>query len=67
MTATAEELYAQRERRFNDAVALKGTDRVPVMPLYVHNFPTLIKGVSNRAAIPCSCRASLAVATSNPR
>ena len=50
MTAAPEELYAQREQRFNDAVALKGTDRVPVMPLYVHNFPTLIKGVSDKDA-----------------
>ena len=50
MTATPEELYAQREQRFNDVVALKKPDRVPVMPLYVHNFPTLIKGISNKDA-----------------
>ena len=50
MTPTPEELYAQREQRFNDVVALKKPDRVPVMPLYVHNFPTLIKGISNRDA-----------------
>ena len=50
MTPTPEELYAQREQRFNDAVALKKPDRVPVMPLYVHNFPTLIKGISNKDA-----------------
>ena len=50
MTATPEELYAQREQRFNDVVALKKPDRVPIMPLYVHNFPTLIKGISNKDA-----------------
>ena len=50
MTPTPEELYAQREQRFNDVVALKKPDRVPVMPLYVHNFPTLIKGISNKDA-----------------
>jgi hypothetical protein len=50
MTAAPEELYAQREQRFNDVVALKKPDRVPIMPLYVHNFPTLIKGISNRDA-----------------
>ena len=50
MTPTPEDLYAQREQRFNDAVALKKPDRVPIMPLYVHNFPTLIKGISNKDA-----------------
>ena len=50
MTPTPEELYAQREQRFDDVVALKKPDRVPVMPLYVHNFPTLIKGISNKDA-----------------
>ena len=50
MTPTPEELYAQREQRFNEVVALKKPDRVPVMPLYVHNFPTLIKGISNKDA-----------------
>ena len=50
MTQSPEELYAQREQRFNDAVALKKPDRVPIMPLYVHNFPTLIKGISNKDA-----------------
>ena len=50
MNASPEELYAQREQRFNDVVALRKTDRVPVMPLYVHNFPTLIKGISNKDA-----------------
>ena len=50
MTPSPEELYAQREQRFNDVVALKKPDRVPVMPLYVHNFATRIKGISNKDA-----------------
>jgi hypothetical protein len=50
MSATPEELFKQREQRFNDIVALKKPDRVPVMPLYVHNFATSIQGVSNRQA-----------------
>jgi hypothetical protein len=43
-------LYAAREQRFNDIVALKKPDRVPVIPLMVHYFPTRIKGISNRDA-----------------
>jgi Uroporphyrinogen decarboxylase (URO-D) len=50
MPATPEQLYAQREKRFNDVVALKKPDRVPIMPLYVHNFATRIKGISNKDA-----------------
>ena len=44
------ELYAQREQRFNDVVALKKPDRVPLVPLVLHYFPTRIKGISNREA-----------------
>ena len=33
MTPTPQELYAQREQRFNDIVALKKPDRVPLVPL----------------------------------
>jgi hypothetical protein len=43
-------LYAQREARFNDVVALKAPDRVPLVPLVQHYFPTRIKGISNRDA-----------------
>ncbi len=43
-------LYAEREKRFQDIVALKKPDRVPVIPLVTHYFPTKIKGVSNRDA-----------------
>ncbi len=48
MAASAEELYKQREQRFNDIVALRKPDRVPVLPLVAHYFPTKIKGISNR-------------------
>jgi hypothetical protein len=47
---TNAELYAQREQRFNDVVALKKPDRVPLVPLVQHYFPTRIKGISNRDA-----------------
>jgi len=43
-------LYAEREKRFDDIVALKKPDRVPVIPLVTHYFPTKRKGVSNRDA-----------------
>lgn len=40
MSPTPEELYAQREQRFNDIVALRKPDKVPVMPLMMHYSPT---------------------------
>jgi hypothetical protein len=46
----AAELYAERERRFNDVVALRKPDRVPVIPMVNHYFPTKLKGVSNMVA-----------------
>jgi Uroporphyrinogen decarboxylase (URO-D) len=49
-TLTGEQLYQQREQRFNDIVALRKPDRVPVIPLVAHYFPTKVKGVSNRDA-----------------
>jgi hypothetical protein len=42
--------YAEREQRFNDIVALKKPDRVPVIPVMVNYFPTRIRGISNRDA-----------------
>jgi hypothetical protein len=33
MSATPEELYARREQRFNDVVALRKQDRTPLIPL----------------------------------
>ncbi len=50
MEDQARRLYAEREKRFNDIVALKKPDRVPVVPQVVHYFPTRVKGVSNRDA-----------------
>lgn len=53
MTAASkapERLFAEREKRFNDIVALRKPDRIPVMPQVVHYFPTRIKGVSNKDA-----------------
>jgi hypothetical protein len=42
-------LYAQREQRFNDIVALRKPDKVPFLPLMMHYFPNKIAGVSNAA------------------
>jgi hypothetical protein len=49
MTPTPEELYAQREQRFSDIVALRRPDKIPFMPLMMHYFPNRIAGVSNAA------------------
>jgi hypothetical protein len=43
-------LYAEREKRFKDIVALKKVDRVKVMPVVTAYFPTKVKGISNRDA-----------------
>ncbi len=48
---TAEELYQERENRFNDAVSLNKPDRVPVIPVVAHYFPTKVKGISNKDAM----------------
>jgi hypothetical protein len=45
-----EALLAERLRRFEDAVALRKPDRVPLMPLALQYFATRIAGVSNRDA-----------------
>ena len=45
-----ERLSAEREQRFNDIVALKRPDRVPVIPLVNHYFGTKVKGISNADA-----------------
>ena len=50
METSAAELYAEREKRFNDIVALKKPDRVPVIPIVNHYFPTKLKGISNKDA-----------------
>jgi len=51
MNPTAEELYRQREDRFNNIVALRKPDRVAVAPLITTYFTNRIRGVSNRDAI----------------
>ena len=54
---TNSQLFAEREKRFNDVVALKKPDRVPVIPLITHYFPTRIKGISHRdAGYDCALR-----------
>ena len=50
MKESAQQLYIEREKRFNDAVALRKPDRVPVIPIVTHYFPTKTKGISNRDA-----------------
>ena len=50
MTATGEELYQQREQRFNDIVALKKPDHVPVIAHTIHYFADKVKGFSQREA-----------------
>ena len=50
MAAAGEELYTQREQRFNDIVALKKPDRVPVIG---HTYPLLrrpVEGLLQREA-----------------
>jgi hypothetical protein len=46
----ASRLYAEREQRFNDIVALKKPDRVPVISIAHHYFATKVKGISNKDA-----------------
>ena len=50
MSPTGEELFKQREQRFNDVVALKKPDRVPVVPLACGYFADLWKGHSYKEA-----------------
>ncbi len=54
---TGDRLYLEREGRFNDVVALRKPDRVPVIPAYHALLPTQIKGVSNKeAGYDCALR-----------
>ncbi len=50
MSPTGEELYTQREQRFNDIVALKKADHVPVIGHTIHYFADLWKGHSHKEA-----------------
>ena len=43
-------LYARREQRFNDVVALRKPDQTPLVPLVQHYMSTRMRGVSNREA-----------------
>ncbi len=43
--------YLAREKRVNDAFALKKPDRVPVVPLIVHFYPNRVMGISNKEAM----------------
>lgn len=43
--------YTERMKRFNDAVALRGPDRIPVIPINVHFFDTINAGISNQDAM----------------
>src|SRR5512136_2163965 len=43
--------YLAREKRVNDAFALKKSDRVPVVPLIVHFYPNRVMGISNKEAM----------------
>ncbi|MCJ7733226.1 MAG: hypothetical protein MUP11_01645 [Anaerolineales bacterium] len=44
-------LYSLRTKRFEDAVSLKGPDRVPVIPIGVQFFDTIQAGLSNKQAM----------------
>ncbi len=50
MAPIPQQLYDEREKRFNDIVALRKPDRVPVLPLIVHYFSTRQQGISDRDA-----------------
>jgi len=50
MSPTAEELFKQREQRFNDVVTLRKPDRVPLVPLGCGYFADLWKGYSYKEA-----------------
>jgi hypothetical protein len=50
MTSDPGILYAEREKRFNDIVALRKPDRIPIVPLVLTYFPTRWLGISNRDA-----------------
>ncbi len=50
MSKTPEELYKEREQRWNDTVALKEPDRVPLCP-FVNFWPARYKGLSFKEAM----------------
>ena len=50
MAKSAQELYQEREQRFNDAVALRKPDRVPIV-LFAEFFMTKYQGLTNKEAL----------------
>ncbi len=50
MSKSPEELYKEREQRWNDALALKEPDRVPITPFTMF-WPALYKGMSFKEAM----------------
>ena len=50
MSKSPEELYKEREQRYNDAVAIKEPDRVPLAPLTGY-WPCLYKGMIQKEAM----------------
>ena len=51
MSKSPEELYKEREKRFNDAVELKEPDRVPIAPLIGGFFPARYGGMTIEEAM----------------
>lgn len=47
MAKTGEELYAERDQRFNDAIAVKPVDRVPIFSIETY-FPAKYAGVPKK-------------------
>lgn len=50
MAKTAQELFAEREKRFDDAVALRKPDRAAIMG-FVDFFPAVYKGLTHKQAM----------------
>lgn len=50
MSKSLDELFKEREQRWNDAVSLKEPDRVPLTP-FTHFWPTRYKGMNNKEAM----------------
>ncbi len=45
-----QQLYQERNQRFNDAISLKEPDRVPIAP-FIHFYPIVQKGLSHKVAM----------------
>jgi len=42
--------YQERLKRYEDAVAVRGPDRIPVIPNSIHYYPTRVAGMSDKDA-----------------